>query len=322
MLARTAQQLYWIGRNLERIENTARMVRVYSNLLLDLPKGVKVGWDVLITITGSNEIFQKQYQRMDERNVVKFMLADRINPGSIMTSIAYAREGARVSREIIPLEAWEQINKLYLYMNSSADAGLSRHKREVFLQDIILSCQQLTGVVNDGMSHDFAYFFLNIGRYIERADMTTRIIDVGAADLLVDKDKSGAAMGGSTYESILWMNVLRSLSGYQIYRQHVKDRVNGEDVVIFLLRDSRFPRSVGYCVNKLSVSFRQLPRFEKVVSTTTKLQRSIKNAKVENLIVKGLPDYIDKLQQQIADIHFSMNETWFVSAEKKQAQVT
>lgn len=316
MLARTAQQLYWIGRNLERIENTARMVSVYSNLLLDLPRGIKVGWDALITITGSNEIFPKQYQRMEERNVVKFMLADKINPGSVMTSAAFVREGARVSREIIPMEAWEQINKLYLYINSHADTAVSRHKRDHFLQDIILGCQQLTGVVNDGMSHDLAYYFLNIGRYIERADMTTRIIDVGAADLLVDKDKSGAAMGGSTYESILWMNVLRSLSGYQIYRQHVKDRVNGEDVVIFLLRDSRFPRSVGYSVNKLSVSFRQLPRFEKVVSATAKLQRSIKNAKVEKLIVKGLPEFIDKLQLQIADIHLRMNETWFIAEDK------
>jgi len=316
MLARTAEQLYWIGRNLERIENTARMVSVYSNLLLDLPRGIKVGWDALITITGSNEIFAKQYQRMDERNVVKFMLADQINPGSVRTSIAFAREGARVSREIIPMESWEQINRLYLYVNSSSEAAVSRHKRDQFLQDIVLACQQLTGVVNDGMSHDLAYYFLNIGRYIERADMSTRIIDAGAADLLIDREKIGVTASAAAYESILWMNVLRSLSGYQIYRQHVKDRVNGEDVVIFLLRDSRFPRSVSYCVNKLSVSFRQLPRFEKVVRDTTKLQRTIKNAKVEKLIVKGLPEYIDKLQLQIAEIHNRMNETWFISGEK------
>ena len=311
MLARTAEQMYWIGRYLERIENTARMISVNSSLMMDLPRGIKVGWEGLITISGNYEDYLKQYQRMDERNVVKFMLVDRINPGSVSTSISYAREGARVCREIIPIEAWEQINKLYLHVRNNAEAAVKREQRDQFLQEIILHCQQITGIFTDGMSHDLPYYFLNIGRYIERADMTTRIIDVGAVDLLSDQQNKGEHPGTAPYESVMWMNVLKSLSGYQMYRQHVKDRVNGEDVVIFLLKDQRFPRSVAYCVSKLTVSFRQLPRFEIVIAATTRLQRSIKNANVEKMIASGLPDYIDRLQRQIAGVHFKLNETWF-----------
>jgi len=312
MLARTAEQLYWIGRNLERVENTARMVSVNSNLLLDLPRGTKLGWEALITITGSGEIFSRQYQRMDERNIVKFMLADKINPGSVRTSIYHAREGARISREIIPTESWEKINSLYLYINSNVENAVPRAGRDEFLQVIISSCQQLAGIFNDGMSHDLAHHFLNIGRYVERADMITRIIDVGAADLLANVENIGEQPGNSPYENILWMNVLRSLSGYQMYRQHVKDRVNGEDVVMFLLKDTRFPRAVNHCVIRLSHSFRQLPRHEKVISATTQLQRIIKKAKVEKLIVKGLPEFIDKLQLQIADVHTRACTIWFL----------
>ncbi len=312
MLSRTAEQLYWIGRNLERVENTARMVSVNSNLLLDLPRGTKLGWEALITITGSGEIFSRQYQRMDERNIVKFMLADKINPGSVRTSIYHAREGARISREIIPTESWEEINSLYLYINSHVENAVPRTGRDGFLQEIISSCQQIAGIFNDGMSHDLAFHFLNIGRYIERADMITMIIDVGAADLLSNVENIGERSGHSPYESILWMNVLRSLSGYQMYRQHVKDRVNGEDVVIFLLKDTRFPRAVSHCISKLAYSFRQLPRYEKAISAATRLQRTIRNAKVEKLIIKGLPEYVDKLQLQIANVHVRASNTWFL----------
>ena len=315
MLARTAEQMYWIGRYLERIENTARMVSVNSSLMMDLPRGIKVGWEGLVIITGSNEQFLKQYQRMEERNVVKFMLADRLNPGSVYTSISFAREGARICREIIPSESWEQINKLYLHVRNQAEAAVKRENRDQFLQEIILHCQQITGIFTDGMSHDLPYYFLNIGRYIERADMTTRIIDVGAVDLLPAEKKTDELTDTSPYESVMWMNVLKSLSGYQMYRQYVKDRVNGEDVVIFLLQDLRFPRSVAYCISKLTLSFRQLPRFEAVTASTTRLQRSIRSVKVEKMIESGLPEYIDRLQRQIANVHVKLNETWFGPVE-------
>ena len=115
MLSRVARRIYWLARYIERAENTARLVNTYHFLLLDLPRGTRVGWELLPVITGGYTLFAEHYQRHDERNTVKFLLADSFNPGSLVNSITSARENARTSREILPGQAWEQINELQLF---------------------------------------------------------------------------------------------------------------------------------------------------------------------------------------------------------------
>ena len=126
MLSRVARRIYWMARYIERAENTARLVNTYDFLLLDLPRGTRIGWEILPVITGSYALFSEQYQRHDERNTVKFLLADRPNPGSLLNSIAAARENARTSREVLPGHAWEQINELHLYANAHINDALPR----------------------------------------------------------------------------------------------------------------------------------------------------------------------------------------------------
>ncbi|MDX1529610.1 MAG: alpha-E domain-containing protein, partial [Gammaproteobacteria bacterium] len=113
MLSRVAENLYWLGRYMERAENTGRIVNVNGNLLLDLPKGIAPGWQPLIEITGSGNFYRKSYNDFEERNVVKFLVGDPQNPGSIISSLSMARENARTIRDIIPRESWELINELY-----------------------------------------------------------------------------------------------------------------------------------------------------------------------------------------------------------------
>ncbi|MEX2131005.1 MAG: alpha-E domain-containing protein, partial [Pseudohongiellaceae bacterium] len=235
MLSRVAERVYWMARYLERAENTARLLNVYSTLLLDLPRGTKVGWHTLVEITGTQAKFDETQKTADERSVVKFLLADH-NGLSILSVLSMARENARTTREIIPAEAFEQVNNLYLYIKENALKGVSRGPRHELLQEIIENCQQITGLLAGTMSHNTAYRFIRIGRNLERADMSTRIVDVGSSNLL-----PGVPLAGETdkprnepYENILWMSVLRSISAYQMYRQHVRDRVNAEDVVMYL----------------------------------------------------------------------------------------
>ena len=115
-----------MARYIERAENTARLVNTYHFLLLDLPRGTRVGWDILPVITGGYNQFSERYQRHDERNTVKFLLADSFNPGSIINSIASARENCRTSREVLPGHAWEQINELRLYATAHVNDALPR----------------------------------------------------------------------------------------------------------------------------------------------------------------------------------------------------
>ena len=135
-------------------------------------------------ITGYSELFRDHYGVADERNLVGFLVGDTLNPGSVIYSLNNARENARTIRDIIPREAWEQINNLYLKCKGNLQSGLSRRGRYDYLHWTILGVQTITGMLAGMITHDAGYGFLRMGRNLERADMTTRIIDVRSVNLL------------------------------------------------------------------------------------------------------------------------------------------
>lgn len=316
MLSRVAERIYWLGRYLERAENTARLLSVYSTLLLDLPTGSKIGWHTLVEIAGCKKEFDEKYQTTDERSVIRFLLADSKNSAAIMNSLEMARENARTTREIIPAEAWEQINNLYLYARDNVSTGIARGARPELLKEIIAQCQQIAGLFAGAMSHNNGYNFIRIARSLERADMTTRIVDVGSVILLPELAKNTDDDIPEPYENTIWMSVLRSLSADQMYRQHVLDRVNGEDVVIFLLQDEFFPRSVFHCLTKLELCLKALPKSRKVVKTVAHTKALVRDAEVGKLVGSGLLEYIDEMQVDFADIHDSITSAWFLPVAK------
>lgn len=316
MLARVAERIYWLGRYMERSENTARIVSVYSNLLLDLPKGTRIGWKTLIDIVGGNEHFKEKFQHADERSIIRFLLADTDNPVSILSALSMARENARTTREIIPSEAWEQINNLYLYTKESVTKGIARNERYRLLQYIIIQIQQFTGLMAGTMSHNYAYDFIHLGRNLERADMTTRIVDVGSGNLLPQLSHTETEVNTlETYNNILWMSVLRSLSAYQMYRQNVQNRINPEDVVGFLLQNIEFPRAVVHCLREVEACVQKLPNNENTLRAIAATQRRIKEGSIAELLKDSnrLHTFIDLVQLEIANVHQQISRTWFLS---------
>lgn len=321
MLSRVAERVYWLGRYLERAENTARLLTVYSTLLLDLPRGARIGWHTLVDITGSHPEFHKHHQVVDERSVIHFLLADPKNSSSILNSLSMARENARTTREIIPSEAWEQINNLYLFARDNVSKSVGRGPRHQLLQQIISYCQLITGLLSGAMSHNSGYNFIRIARSLERADMTTRIVDVGSVTLLPGLAGAGHAEHvPEPYENMIWMSVLRSLSAYQMYRQHVLDRVNGEDVVTFLLQDAQFPRSVVHSLTKLESCLQSLPNNTETLTQLEVTRALASDANIPELLQKGLLEYIDQLQVEIARIHARIASTWFLPVVSGQQQ--
>ena len=314
MLSRVAERMYWFGRYVERVENTARLISVNTNLMLDLPK-VKYIWGSLIGITGYEAQFTSRFSVANERNVIKFLLEDE--SCSIRKSVAMARENARTSREIMPNEAWEKVNELHLYLRKNINHGIKRDGRHKFLIDIMNQCNELTGYLLGSMSNNIAYNFIKIGRNLERADMTTRILDVGCLNLL-NPDHPEIV----EYENILWMNVLKSLTAYQMYLQHLHDRtpgrgVNGEDVVDFMIKDQKFPRAVLYCLGQVQGCFDSLPNADYPLRSVTHAQRMINNNDVIALLKnEHLHAFIDEVQQDLNDIHEQVATTWFGLGEQ------
>jgi uncharacterized alpha-E superfamily protein len=306
MLSRVANSIYWFGRYVERAENTARLVGVNTNLLLDLPRKLEFGWSPLISITDSDELFRVWYEETDEASVVRFLLVDANNPSSILSSLAKAREALRTTRDIFHREAWEALNDLYLYVRDQGDKPLQRRHRQAFLERVIRGTQHLSGLLGSTMSRDDAFNFMRMGFNLERAEMTSRIIDIRSETLLPHQNDDLAP-----FQNIQWMSVLKSLSGYQMYRRKVRLRVTGPEVLRFLLQDKEFPRSVHFCLDKLEDCLQRLPRHQACLTAIEKLQALVVVAEVDTLVKEGMSDFLDSVQIRLNQVDNRIGATYF-----------
>lgn len=306
MLSRSAERLYWLARYLERAENTARLISVYMNLLYDLPIGVEMDWRNLLNICGAEEAFFERHKNASEHNVTKFLLTESGNPGSLFSSLHNARENIRTSRDLMPDEAWEQVNEMYLFINNNLESAANRRSRGLLLLEIMAGCQRFTGFLTGAMSHDDAYRFIRLGRNIERADMTTRILDIGS--LLLSENRSEKMRA---YENTLWIHVLKSLSALLMYRKHVRSRVNSGDVFDYLLKDRSFPRSVGHCIEELADCIQKLPFSEGLTDNLSLLENDVQSIETRQLNPGQLHEFLDTIQSRLGIAHDQIVATWF-----------
>ncbi|MDH3527655.1 MAG: alpha-E domain-containing protein [Gammaproteobacteria bacterium] len=308
MLSRVAERLYWTARYLERAENTARLVKVYSYMMLDLPNGVGLNWHQLVELSGAQAYFDDNYRTSGERNVIKFMLNDTSNQGSLLTSLALARENIRTTRDLVPSEGWEHVNELYLFARKKLAGKTLLKDRYEFLSEIVMRTQQITGLLAGTMSHGAAYQFIRVGRNLERADMTTRIIDIGSTTLIAP----GVEL--ERLENRLWTYLLRALSGHQMYRQYVRRRILPEQVLAFLIQDTSFPRAVAHTLGEIASCMEEkLPNCDEPLRSTLRLQRLVAEADVKSLHTEGLHEFIDQLQLEFGNLHQQIASSWFLS---------
>ncbi len=306
MLSRVANHIYWMARYLERAENTARLIQVNTHLLLDLPKSVTLGWEPIVDMLSFRDRFYEHYDVADERNVIRFMVTDTNNPGSIINSLTDARENARIIREIIPSEAWELINNLHMTAKADGQSVLTRRHRFDCLNRVIKGNQTITGLLDGTMNRDEGYAFLCVGRHLERADMTTRIIDVRSASLLPEMTAEQSA-----FENIQWMSVLKSLTAYQMYRQEMRLRISRADILSFLMKKDMFPRSLAHSLGQIKHCLGELPHTEKVITPVSQLEKELSELNTLQLKQDKLHEVMDELQLGLVNVHKAINENYF-----------
>ena len=309
LLSRVADNLYWFGRYLERAENTARLILAYSNLTLDLPKRSKLEWYSLVQISGADEAFAQCAQKPTEFGVLRFMIDELNNPGSIRSSLRAARENLRSTRDRMPREVSESMNTLYGFMNSNADGSIRRTSaRHAYLRGVVDHCQMLRGYMGAAMTQDLGYHFIRAGRQLERADMTTRIMDVRLEGLLPDDPDLPAAFG-----PLQWMAVLRSLSAFQMFRRAHRGPIRGREVIEFLLMDPLFPRSVQHSLGQVKNCVRHMPRHQAPLDCVDAVLQGLAAQKVSLLSANksALRDTIDGLQSDLIGVHNVLAQTYF-----------
>lgn len=305
MLSRVADNLYWFGRYLQRAENTARLVLVHDNLLLDLPRKVTLGWAPLTAIIGAEESFKALYDEATQANVVRFLTVDPRHPASILTSLSSAREILRTSRDTMPQEVWERLNDLHMDLKARGERGLVRPRRQDLLQGVVDGSLNIYGILTSSMSRDVGFQFLRMGTSLEQADMTTRILDVRSTSLIRNESDLGP------YQNIQWMSVLRSLTAYQMYRRHVRHRVTGGAVLRFLLQDRQFPRSVAFSLALIGSTLPHLPNHRSVERALERITALVHDANIEKLLETGLHEFIDEVQIGLGALHGAISAAYF-----------
>lgn len=311
LLSRAAESVYWTGRYLERVETTARLLQVHTAQYLDTPRSAGLTWAPLLAVTGTAEVFDEMYPACSEEHVVEFLTTDTLNPGSVIASLAQARENVRTTRAVFPREVWEGVNDLYFDAVDLADEAVPRWSRHGWLGRVIDRCHALVGIMASTMTRDEAYEFLRIGRYLERADMTSRVLDVRAGSIAESRAEADGVHELRPYEDLQWMGVLRSLAADQAYRRKVQTRIQGSAVLQFLLQDVGFPRSVAHSLVTVSSCLDGLNRHGEVRAVCERTQAAIEEARVRSLAWEGLSEWVDELQVNLGELHVALSDTYF-----------
>lgn len=299
MLSRVAESIHWMSRYIERAENVARFISVNLNLGLDLPGQPDQQWSPLIVTTGDNEAFAERYGEPTKLNAIQFLTYDRDNPNSILSCLTMARENARSVREVISLETWEHINKFYLMVKDSGGAELAMENAYDFYERIRVSGQQFTGITDATMTHGEAWHFSLLGRSLERADKTSRILDVKYFILL----PSPTAVG-TPVDDIQWSALLRSASALEMYRQRY-GRITPAHVVEFLALDREFPRAVLHCLTTANESLHAITGSAVDSFSNSpeqhlgQLRSELAYAQAAEIIENGLHEFVDNVQLRL-----------------------
>ncbi|MBV9507582.1 MAG: alpha-E domain-containing protein [Acidobacteriia bacterium] len=310
MLSRVANSLYWMARYIERAENVARFIAVNLHLMLDLPSYEEKQWQPIIDTTGDADLFEEKYEESTQETVIEFLTIDSSNSNSIFSCIRSARENARSVREIISSEMWEQVNELYLLVRDSRNLTTDALPR--YFHEIRMACDQFQGVTDSTMTHNEAWQFIGLGRTLERADKTTRLLDVKYYILL-----PSISDVGTPYDEIQWSAVLKSVSGFEMYRKRY-GRISPARLVDFLIFDNEFPRAVRYSVGRADRSLHFITGNPAGTFSCPSEQRlgmlksELDYARVDATLASGLHEFLDGLQGKMNRIDDCLLQDFFL----------
>ncbi len=311
MLSRVAASIYWMSRYIERAENMARVVGVNNQLVLDLPGQDAEQWDPMVKVTGDDADFQARYGGPARANVIDFLTFDTLNPNSIVACVTTARENARSVREILSSEMWEEINRFYLFLRQPGARERALWDAHAFFREVRRASHMIEGTKNETMEQGEAWHFSEMGRHIERADQTTRILDLKYFLLL-----PSAADVGKPIDDLQWGALLRSASALEAYRR-THGRVAALTVASFLLLNREFPRSVHHCAGRVQASLHAVTgtparRFANAAERELgRLVADLDYTDIADVVSTGLHDFVDALQEKLNHVGNEITSTFF-----------
>jgi uncharacterized alpha-E superfamily protein len=297
-----------MSRYIERAENIARIVDVNLQLLLDLrnldEERLAKHWLPIVQTTGDEEQFFALHKKATAQNVTEFLVFQMENPNSLVSSICSARENARMVRDQITIELWEELNRLYWFVRTSTARQVWRESPSEFFQQIKASSLHLIGLSYSTLIHNEGWWFAQAGKFIERADKTSRILDLRYETL----PEKGLPETVSETDALEWSAILRSCSAWDAYKTLHGAEVSPRLVAEFLLLNEDFPRSVRFCVGELNAALRNISGVAEgkfcndAEKLAGRLVAELQFMTIDEIFDAGLHGYLDRLQGKLNDI--------------------
>ncbi len=307
MLSRVADSLYWMSRYIERAENIARLLDVNLQLLLDFEEvndeKLREHWEPVIRAAGEEKLFYKLYDIADSKNVTDFLTFNRENKSSVISCMLAARENARMIRDQLSTEMWECVNQAYLFLKSSNAKEMWEDGPYDYYRNIQDYSHMFQGLADSTFSHSEGFYFMQVGKFLERADKTSRILDIKYHILLPSVEEVGGAI-----DAVQWGAILRSCSAFEGYHRLFVTSVNPMKVSDFLIFNDYFPRSIQFCVRELDKNLHRISGCvmgeysNQAERVSGKLLSDLKYGTIEDAFGQGLHEFLASLQDRFAEI--------------------
>jgi uncharacterized alpha-E superfamily protein len=315
MLCRVAESLYWLARYIERAENNARILDVNLQVTLDDNNtgaaAERVEWEPILATLEDHKVFDSLFKEVNAANVCEFITFTRENPNSIASCVAAARENARTVREYISSEMWERINHLFLWLNSPEARHLHTTSGIEFYRHVVDCAHQFLGTTAATLTRGEGWNFIQLGKYLERADSASRILDLKYHILLPDGEK----VGGNV-DTVQWQAVLKSCSAFEAYRKIHPGQVTPWTVAEFIILHDSFPRSIRFCATNLDIALHRISGCDSAHFSNEAERRSgrlvsdLNFTTIDEVFRTGLHEYLDGIQGRLNDIATAMHREY------------
>ncbi|HEX6922628.1 MAG TPA: alpha-E domain-containing protein [Bacillales bacterium] len=315
MLSRVADSLYWMSRNVERAENNTRLIDVkWISMLENFDPESKGGqdWEEIIQINGYQNVFRENYPDGSSSSAIDFLAFSDLNPNSILNCIQISRENARMVREIIPQELWELINTFYWDIKQTSDTALKKDNITDFFARVKDQSLRFQGMIEATMPRDEAYLFIRMGKLLERAEKTARILDV------YYHKAPGTHFNQEIIDYHHWWAVLQSVSGHEAFLKKYRPFIRGKKVVSFLISDPSFPGSICFCINRVMEAFMELEKDEikhysrKLYDELHLLQSDLHGLSMAQVTDQGVHAFLNKVQSRCDRIGRLIIQTYYL----------
>jgi len=304
MLSRRAKLLYWMSRYLERSNFTSRLLITTNELQLDLTLDDEISWKPLLTVVDLNKDYLKLNKKYSEKKVIDYFIFNKNNSSSIFNSLSRSKENSLVVRDILPEQSIIKLNELLIKFNKSISKKNSKKNNLKLLNNVILGSQNFMYSTDLEMQRNIDYQFLRLGRFLERTDMMIRILQTQVL-------RSKQHKKGYEYLTLEWINILKSISAFQAYRQYSQQDISISDIINFFLKTDTFPRSISWNLNQIERATYRISKKNDLIKNVKEIKADINKYKIKTNDLDNFLFFLEKMLKKLDDLNNKIQKNYF-----------